>query len=251
MVAYYNHNSGLSTSRSQHLLGIVTLFALTLLVGCPVAGQANDEHQNDITVSLSAFCGVFDLSLTDVTSPDGSSGEAIGFNDVYGSKSGFTYGVEMGVGLTSVRTFGVIRYRRWHKSGQPVLPPGRTFEGDMDWTQSFVSFGLRHYPMKWQMAVKAILPYVGGGIVYSQATESADGAVFHESSLLELRGEVDLHGTGYYLECGCDVCAASDLSLRVMLEYSGLNLSPDDQDLERKSDGGGGLFLGIGANAFF
>ncbi len=244
LIMHRTSHNGRSRIFRRTWLRTFFVVGLTLIIWQNVIGQDRIVQPKPIIINASALVGAFTIALPDV--------QGIGFDDVYGSRTGISYGGEIGLGWSRLRTSVVFRYRRWHKAGRPILPEGATFEGDWNWDQLFASLGVRHYILRPVTIAAKPLPFLGLGVIHSRACESADGAIFHSSGMVEeLRGEARLHGMGYYIECGCDVCLASDLSLRAMLEYSDVNLILENPELERESNGGGGIFMGIAANIFF
>lgn len=219
---------------------------VALVSGTAVA----DDSETKLAGFVSVFGGSFNLDFPDVSPAGQEVGIGSGFEEVFGSKSGLSYGLEAGLGLADLGLFGVVRFRRWEKSGQPVTI-GMEFDGEVTWTQTFWSLGGRYFLVNPSEPSRAFMPFVGLGLITSKATERADGwwTTVGEPEYFDI--SESLTGTGMYLEAGADVVVTNHVALRAIIEYSTLNLGYSTSYDSGKIDGGGGLFVGVGITGFF
>ena len=216
------------------------------------------QSESNIAGFVSGTGGAFNLTFPDAGPAGQAIGENVGFEDVYGSKSGFSYGGEVGLGLGDIGIFGVAKYRAWKKSGKPVMLAGASFNGEAEWSQNFFSAGLRYFLVKQTQESKTLLPFVGGGVIYCKGTESMKGEVTYMGESEYADAEVQFDGTGFYVEGGTDLYVAPNVSLRGIVEYSSLKLSASAVRLggntyaaEGEINGGGGIFAGVSLSMFF
>lgn len=231
-------------------VGIAALAVFLLLAHCgAVYGQ--NPSQSKVAGFISATGGNFSVTFPNVGPAGQAMGADVGFEDVYGSKNGLSYGAEGGLGLGDIGLFGVVKYRLWKKSGTPVTIGEITFKGDTEWSQSFFAVGVRYFLVKQTRRDKPFLPFFGGGIITSSAKESIKGeaSYYGESEYYDVDADID--GTGFYLEGGADFFVAPSISLRAMIEYAKLNLGMSASGIRAEIEGGGGLFVGIALSAFF
>lgn len=229
----------------------LAVLALSLILTSSALGQNQNPSQSRIAGFLSATAGGFALTFPDIGPAGASVGEDVGFDDIYGSKNGLSYGGEAGLGLGDIGLFAVVRYRTWKKTGHPAMIGEASFDGDIEWSQSFLSFGVRYFLVKQTQTQRAFLPFFGGGMINSKATESVSGEVTFLGETFAWIEEMDIDGTGFYIEGGADLYVSPNISLRGMLEYSKLNLGISEQGVRAEIEGGGGLFAGVSINVFF
>jgi opacity protein-like surface antigen len=190
---------------------------IILLSAIRVSSQTTSSPQ--VGAFLSASAGSFNISFPKNVPSGQAIGENICFDDIYGSESGLSYGVEGGLGFTKSGIYGVLKYRIWNKQGQPWTFGGISFSGDTEWKQNFVAIGLRYFMVEPSRQMENILPYLGAGLIRSSATESMKGQITFEgqSAYVDLSEDVD--GTGFYVEGGLDFYVAPNFSIRVQIEY--------------------------------
>lgn len=229
-------------SRSA-LLTVTFLLLMTGIVPAQESGQSDSRWAG--YVSLAG--GNFSLSWPQME----LLGVSYGFEDVYGSKSGLSYGGEGGVGLGDIGLFFVLKARIWKKSGSPVEIGPIDFNGDAEWEQTFVSIGARYFLVEATKNNKAFLPFLGAGIVHSKAKETLKGQADYlgEQEYISISEEVD--GTGFYLEGGADFFISPTASVRGVVDYSMVNLGASVGGARAEIDGGGGLYAGVSINLFF
>lgn len=230
-------------------LFIALLVFVVLFSGSSSVALAQSE--SNIAGFISATGGIFNLTFPEVGPAGQAIGEDVGFEDVYGSKNGLSYGGEGGIGLSDIGLFGVIKYRMWKKHGDPVIIGQAKFDGDVDWTQTFICAGGRWFMVQLTRTSKTFLPFIGAGFVHSEAKEEMKGELqtYGEPEYVDLKGEVD--GSGFYVEAGADLYVAQNISLRGYAEYSDLNLGISDSGVRAEIEGGGGIFAGVSLSMFF
>ncbi|MBD3330046.1 hypothetical protein GF354_00780 [Candidatus Peregrinibacteria bacterium] len=232
----------------------VSSIVIIVIFGVLSCGVARGE--SGITGFISATVGTFNIKFPQ-SGPGGEQiGEEVGFDDVYGSKNGLSYGIEGGIGNYEQGIFGVVKYRYWKKPGTPEF-----YEyGDIDisvsdskaeWSQYFIMLGPRYFVTSQLEDGGSILPFLGGGLVYTRAKEFMEMTFYYENDYYYTKAENEVDGLGFYVEAGIDLLAGSNASLRGTADYSFLKLKgkyPDGTTVE--IDGGGGLFIGASLNFF-
>ena len=233
--------------RESIIVSVLIMLFFTITINA--TEQSNTESK--ITGFFTATAGSHGITFPSNGPAGDAIGEDVGFENVYGSKNGLSYGVEAGIGLGEIGLFGVLRYRLWEKNGQPVEFGDFSFDGNMEWSQSFLSIGGRYYFVQGSKKNKSYLPFIGAGIIHSNAKESMIGEVNSLGYQEYVDISMELDGTGYYLESGADFFIASNISIRGIVEYSKLQLGVSEQGIRSEIDGGGGVFVGVSISAFF
>lgn len=236
--------------KSRYINILVTASTALILLLNTVSATENTTWYSGISGFVSATGGIYILSFPDIEPPDAPVDNRIRFDDVYGSKNGLSFGGEAGLGLADIGLFGVVRYRIWKKSGQPVMADGAQFYGDMEWSQTFVTLGARYFLVNLMGNHRPLIPFIGGGMIHSEATESVNGVINFLGSVESLTGEIHIDGAGFYIECGSDYNLTPALSLCGVFEYSNLHLGVCENGPRIKTKGGGGIFIGVMLNAF-
>lgn len=213
--------------------------------------QEKADQESQIVTFVGGIGGGFQISFPESGPAGQAVGVSAGFEDIYGDKTGLTYGAEAGLGSREYGIFAVIRFRQWQKNGSPIILGGFTFNGETKWKQDFVSLGGRYF-YKWRSASdKSFHPYVGGGIIHSTATESVDGELSSSGSTQALVMSQSVSGTGAYFEFGANLRLDKDGAIGFILEYSKLKLGVTESGQRIEVDGGGGAFIGVTLTAFF
>jgi hypothetical protein len=232
----------------KNTICLIGLFAIFLLI--PTGLTYADDGLSGF---ISATIGSFNIKFPESGPAGESMGENVGFEDVYGSKRGLTYGIEGGIGNYSTGFFGVLKIRSWNKSGSPVIETigDISMDATAKWSQYFVSSGGRYFFVSQMAKNDLTLPFIGCGLIYSRAKETLSGniSVPGQSEYFKVEAEVD--GYGFYVEGGIDLFFSSNTTIRGTIEYSMLNLkgkTPDGTIVE--IDGGGGLMFGLSLNYF-
>lgn len=228
---------------------IVLLLSAVLLMAS--SGIALSQSESKVTGFISATGGFFDLTFPKVAPSGQAVGEDVDFGDIYGSENGLSYGIEGGLGLGDIGVFGVLKYRIWKKHGNPVTIGPVTFDGDADWTQSFIYVGGRWFMVKPTRTSRAFLPFLGAGLVHSKVKEEMKGQAEYGGYTEYIDMDVDVDGTGFYIEGGADFFVASNVAMRGYVEYSSLNLGMSQEGVRAEIEGGGGWFLGVSLSMFF
>jgi len=220
---------------------------MVLMLTATVSVHGQTQQESRIAGFISATAGNFSLKFPTVQ----FMGESYGFDKVYGSKNGLFYGGEAGIGLGDIGLFGVVKYRLWKKSGNPVEIGAIDFDGDVTWSQTFLSVGGRYYLVTQTATNRSFLPFFGGGIIQSTAKEEMRGeaSYYSETAYVDVSAEVD--GTGFYLEGGAAFFVAPSIAFGGFLEYSWINLGISAEGARAEIEGGGGLFAGVSLSAFF
>lgn len=227
---------------------LAVLFLSTLF---PYEAHPNDTSKSRICGFVSAGVGNFTITFPDVGPAGQAVGEDVGWDDVYGKKAGVAFSGEVGMGLSDIGLFGIVKYRRWEKTGFPELFGAGSFDGTLTWTQHFYSIGGRYFFASQTNKTTPILPFLGAGICRSEATERMSGtlSIFGSGFDVDLISEMD--GTGFYAEGGMDVYLSPSVSLRGLLEYTNLNLGISLSGTRYEIDGGGGFYAAGIVNFFF
>jgi len=229
----------------RHLCQLV----LVLLVALTSTSTAQDKKESGsrITGFLALYGGIFSVSFPQVE----YGGEEYGFEDIYGSKSGVSYGGEAGIGLGDIGLFLVVKSRLWQISGKPLVF-GNTSDIDLEakFEEQFFYFGGRYCFVGQASQGKAFLPFVGGGIVTGEATESMSGTWGTES----VNDKATVDASGFYLEGGAHFFLSPQFAVGGFAEYSKITLKiPDYGGLyaDTETDGGGGISVNFALSIFF
>ena len=233
------------------LKALSTALAVTWLCTCALNAQENQNRTSKLGGFLAASVGGFKVSFPGVAPGAQAVGEEGGFDDVYGSKSGLSYGFELGGGLADIGLFAVVKIRSWQKTGRPVIIGSGSFDGKLTWEQLFITFGGRYFLVKPSQRYSSLLPFVGAGLIKSKATETIDGELTAYGETETLYDKEDVDGTGLYLEGGCTYYVTHNASINIGIEYSDLNLGISESGQRFEIEGGGGLYLSVGASLFF
>lgn len=236
---------------TKRFMAIVVLTPFALLF-CSETPVAQELAKSGVSGFVSTVLGRFNLDFPGAGPAGDAVGEIVTFEDVYGSKSGVTLGIEGGLGSSRIGLFGIVRYKNWKKSGDPAIFGIGSFSGDLTWKQESVSIGPRYYfPQTKRPDKLTILPYLGVGIISSQATERLDGVFVSGLSSTAVDIQTNLSGTGFYVEVGGQLVLKGKSAIGAVLEYSKLNLGANISGTRFEIDGGGGVYLGIALTALF
>ncbi|HUV29681.1 MAG TPA: hypothetical protein VMY05_01130 [Acidobacteriota bacterium] len=173
------------------------------------------------------------------------------YKDVYGSRDGLSYGGEAGIGVADIGLFLCVKYRTWKKSGTPVEIGLIDFDGTAVWKQSFLHIGLRHFLVDSTKRSRVLVPFVGGGIIHTDAEETIRGQVDYQGEQEYMDLTVQADGTGWYIEGGADLFVLRIVSIRAVVEYSKLAMGFAAEGSRYHIDGGGGVYAGVSVSWFF
>jgi len=225
-----------------------SLSVLVLLVALGSTALAQEEKQSGSRISgfLAVYGGVFNVSFPEVE----YGGEQYGFEDIYGSKTALSYGGEAGIGLGDIGIFFVVKSRIWETSGKPLVF-GNTSSIDIEakFEEKFLYFGGRYCFVGQTTNSRAILPYVGAGLVTGDATESWSGT--WDGEVINDKATVD--ASGYYLEGGGHFFLSPKIAVGGSAEYSKVTLKvPDYGGLyaDTETQGGGGISVNFTLSLF-
>jgi len=229
----------------------VLLLAFALLASSTLA-QEEKPSEPKFSAFISGSTGIFTLTFPSAGPGGAQIGEVIGFEDVYGSKSGITFGIEAGIGPADMGLFLVFKARRWEKTGSPAISGTVAFSGKMDWTQEFYSFGPRYFFVNATSKTSKVIPFAGAGYIKAEAAERVNGTITSIGPPQPFVEESFVDGSGYYLEAGVTSYLDRSIAIAAIAEYSSLSLSAvETSSRERiEIDGGGGVFVGISASLF-
>jgi len=204
------------------------------------------DNEPKITAFLSAYGGIFSVSFPEVE----YDGELYGFEDIYGSKAGVSYGGEIGIGLGDIGLFFILKSRIWEISGKPLVF-GNSPSIDLETTfeEQFLYIGGRYCFIGQSANSKAFLPFAGVGLVTGEASETWNGTI--DGDHINETATVD--ASGYYLEGGAFFFLSPKFAVGAFAEYSKVTLKvPDYGGLysDTETDGGGGISLNFTVNIF-
>ncbi len=173
----------------------------------------------------------------------------IGFSEFYGSSTAISYGGEVGLGSAKSGIYGMARFRRWQKSGTPLLT-GDLSSSDIEltWIQQTISLGARYHVMRALSPTSRFLPYFGAGLMLAEITENQQGTVFAGPQPVPIDITTELTGTGFYLEGGIMWLTEANIGIGGVIEYSTLSV---DADEFFESVTASGLYVGVTVHAFF
>ena len=223
---------------------------LVIIVFSFTAAQGQNAEMSNISMFVAASLGNFNVKMPETMPISEIVGESIGWDDIYESENGISYGLEAGIGLKDKNIFGVFAYRIWNKTGDPKIFGDIQFKGDLEWSQNFYSVGARYFLINLESRGENVFPYVGFGLIISSATEVMKGeaSIADYSEYVDIDGTLD--GTGFYVEGGADIFVNTGITLRGKVEYSSINLGDSNEGIRFEIEGGGGMFIGLSLNAF-
>jgi len=220
----------------------VVLLALTSVV----SAQEEKQSGSRITGFLAGYGGIFSVSYPQVE----YDGQLYGFDDIYGSKSGPSYGGEAGIGFGDLGLFLVLRSRIWKIKGKPlVFGNAPSIDIESEFKEQFIYFGGRYCFVGQKVNNNAFLPFIGVGLVAGDVTESMSGKMDSESVFVE----ATVDASGFYLEGGAYFFLSPQFAVGGFAEYSKISLSiPDYGGLyaDTETDGGGGISINFTLSLF-
>jgi hypothetical protein len=234
----------------MHNIKVIVFAVIIAFIGQKGANATDSNLKPKYGGFISVNAGNFTLSFPNVTPAATKAGYDYGFEDVYGSNYGTACGFEAGVGKPLVGLYFVTKARFWKKEGNVIEIGDASFDGDLTWSQNTYSMGARYWINDKSKPRQRILPFIGGGFVFSQAKEKAIG-YWTSFGIQEFVNESEeVSGTGFYLEGGADWFLTPSVSLRGFVEYSKLTLKNETVDPTLSIDGGGGIYAGMSVSIF-
>ncbi len=230
-----------------HCLRILLLTAAVVMFQFGSARtQEEGKSESRITGFLGGYGGIFSVSYPQVE----RDGQLYGFEDIYGSKTGPSYGVQGGIGLGDIGIFLVLKSRIWKIKGKPLIfGNSASVNIEAEFQEQFIYFGGRYCFVGQKINNNAFLPFAGVGLVSGEVKESLNGT--WDGDIVSDEATVD--ASGFYIEGGAHFFLSPGFAVGGLVEYSKISLKvPDYGGLYggADTDGGGGISINFTLNLF-